>query len=97
MKKSLLVLVLLAGCAGGKPPTLKAALSATIATVDTAYGLAVQECDAKEKAVVARPVSTIEKDKADIVAIRQLCDQIFMAFEQARNAVPLVRQLETIK
>ena len=97
MKKSLLILVLLTGCAGGEKPTLKTAIAAAIVTVNTAYGLAVQECDAKEKAVVARQVSTLEKDKADIAAIRQICDEIFTSFEQARTVAPMFQKLEAIK
>lgn len=96
MKKLLVIGLLVAGCAGGEKPTLKTAIAAAIVTTNAAYVLAVRECDAREKAIVARPVSTIEKDKADIAAVRQICDSIYAAFESARSIAPLVEQLEKV-
>lgn len=96
MKQLVMCFVLLAGCAGGSKPTLKSAVAAAVVSTNAAYGLAVEACDAKEKAIVAREVSTIEKDKADIAAVRAICDNIYSTFDQARNLVPLVQKLEGI-
>jgi uncharacterized lipoprotein YajG len=94
--KKLLVLLLLCGCATGKP-SLSSATAAVIVATDSAYGFVVNACDEKEKQIVARPPTTKDKDIADVAHVRKICDKLFNAFENARTLAPLVKEFEAIK
>lgn len=93
---TLILCGLCAACAHGKP-TLAQATEATLAATNVTYGIVVELCDAKEKAIIARPPSTLERDKADIAHVREVCEQIFATFEQTSKLSALVDQLELIR
>ena len=98
-KAWLLVALLIATGCGGANQTFEQAADATFRAANAAYGLSVEVCDAKEKAIVARscgvltPEQCEERDKADMVKVREVCDKIFIAFDSVRQAAPAVEQL----
>lgn len=67
------------------PATLHAATESAISAADASYMLAIEVCDAKEKAIIARQGSTELEDLADMAKVRASCDAIFAAFEQIRR------------
>ncbi len=77
-----------------RQPTLEQATAATIVAVDATYGLVVELCDAKEKAVIARPPLSLDADRAALTRIRTTCDKMFAVFEQTRTLSELTKELE---
>jgi hypothetical protein len=86
-----------AGCGGQHKPTLQQAIDATTVAVDATYGLTVELCDQRERAIVTRPPTTLEKDKEDLAKVREICDRIFQVFNQTRKVRLLIGELEQIQ
>jgi hypothetical protein len=89
----------LAGCGGAAQ---KAPLYTTVTAIgvstDAAYGVTVEVCDARERAIVARAGSSEADDARDLARVRAACDQLYMLFEAVRvghsQALPAVELLE---
>lgn len=76
--------------------TLKQAIETTISASDVTYGMAVELCDKREKAIIARPPTTLEQDKEDLAHVRETCDRIFKVFEDTRRLNLLMSELEML-
>jgi len=92
-------LLIVCACGGGQH-RLEQVTLATVRAAETAYAVSVEVCDAREKAIIARPgISPADRarDEADLTKVRALCDRIFLAFEEARTVTPLMRELQRMK
>lgn len=91
------VFLFVVGCAGtARKPTLDQALETGVVALDVSYGLAVELCDAQERAIIQRPPSTIEADREDLAHVREICDQIFVVFDETRRLKLLIEQLRQL-
>lgn len=88
MKAHLLAVLLSVGVLGalGCPHApLRETTTVLTRSADTAYGLAVEICDSREKAIIEREGTTEQQDLADLAKVRQACDHAFAVFEAVRT------------